>query len=108
MRYVPRTGWMGTGACRAVWLLAACVVNAACGLVAGNEWPQWRGPDRDGISKEQGLLQEWPAGGPKLLWQTEGFGKGMSSVAVSGGRIYTLGQIKGIFLEGLALSFSIG
>ena len=34
-----------------------------------SDWPQWRGPERDGNSKETGLLKQWPAGGPKLLWQ---------------------------------------
>src|SRR5437870_1821082 len=33
-----------------------------------DDWPQWRGPKRDGVSKETGLLKSWPAGGPKLLW----------------------------------------
>lgn len=58
-------------------------------------WPQWRGPNRDGVSAETGLLKSWPEAGPKLLWQVDVLGKGMSSVAISGGRIYTLGQLKG-------------
>jgi outer membrane protein assembly factor BamB len=62
---------------------------------AGPSWPQWRGPNRDGISSETGLLRSWPEEGPKLVWQVEGMGKGMSSVAVANGKIYTLGQIKG-------------
>ena len=59
------------------------------------DWPQWRGPGRDGVCTEKGLLESWPEPGPKLLWQSDVLGKGMSSVAISGGRIYTLGQIKG-------------
>lgn len=59
------------------------------------EWSRWRGPNNDGISQEKGLLTEWPEDGPPLAWQAKGFGKGMSSLAVKGGRIYTLGQIKG-------------
>ena len=59
------------------------------------DWPQWRGPNRDGVSVEKGLLESWPDAGPKLLWQGEGLGKGMASVAISGETIYTLGQIKG-------------
>src|SRR5262245_30843336 len=54
------------------------------------DWPQWRGPDRDGVSKETGLLKEWPREGPKLLWATKGIGRGFSSVAVAGGRIFTI------------------
>ncbi|MCB1235378.1 MAG: PQQ-like beta-propeller repeat protein [Verrucomicrobiae bacterium] len=60
---------------------------------AGGDWPQWRGPNRDGISEEKGLLQEWPEGGPKLAWKARGMGVGYSSVAVAGGRIYTQGDL---------------
>jgi outer membrane protein assembly factor BamB len=56
------------------------------------DWPQWRGPQRDGISKETGLLQEWPQGGPKLLWQVSDIGSGYSTPAVVGSRIYLLGN----------------
>lgn len=54
-------------------------------------WPQWRGPNRDGISKETGLLKEWPAEGPSLVWKATGAGRGYSSFAISGGRLYTMG-----------------
>jgi outer membrane protein assembly factor BamB len=56
------------------------------------DWPQWRGPQRDAISTETGLLKEWPTGGPKLLWKTEGLGVGYSSVAIAGGKLYTMGD----------------
>ena len=56
------------------------------------DWPQWRGPNRDGKSTETGLLKEWPAGGPKLIWKTQGLGAGYASLSVVQGRIYTLGQ----------------
>jgi outer membrane protein assembly factor BamB len=55
------------------------------------EWPQWRGANRDGISKETGLLKQWPADGPPLAWKTTGAGRGYSSMAIAGGRIYTMG-----------------
>jgi outer membrane protein assembly factor BamB len=55
------------------------------------EWPQWRGPARDGVSRETGLLRTWPAGGPPRAWTATGAGTGYSSMAVSGGRLYTLG-----------------
>ncbi len=54
-------------------------------------WPQWRGPNRDGISKETGLLKQWPADGPALVWKAAGAGRGYSSFSVSGGRLYTMG-----------------
>jgi outer membrane protein assembly factor BamB len=56
------------------------------------DWAQWRGPNRDGISKETGLLKEWPKDGPKLLWQTEDVGAGYGAVSVAGDRIYLTGN----------------
>lgn len=63
---------------------------AATAQTAG-DWPQWRGPNRDGISKETGLLQQWPEQGPPLVWKASGAGNGYSSLAVTGGRIFTMG-----------------
>src|SRR5688500_4847708 len=54
------------------------------------DWPQWRGPKRDGISAETGLLKQWPADGPKLLWQVKDLGDGYSAPAVVGDRIYDI------------------
>ncbi len=54
------------------------------------DWPQWRGPARDGTSRERGLLQQWPAGGPKLLWQVNDIGDGFSTPVVVGSRIYLM------------------
>ncbi len=65
-------------------------IAAAAQAVAG-DWPQWRGPNRDGISKESGLLKQWAPEGPPLAWKAAGAGGGYSSFAVAGGRIYTMG-----------------
>lgn len=59
------------------------------------DWFQWRGPDRDGISQETGLLQSWPKAGPPQVWHTSGAGNGYSSFSASGGRLYTLGARAG-------------
>jgi outer membrane protein assembly factor BamB len=56
-----------------------------------DDWSQWRGKNRDGVSAERGLLKDWPAGGPKLAWTAKGAGEGYSSFAVAGGKVYTLG-----------------
>ena len=56
------------------------------------DWPQWRGPHRDGVSAETGLLPSWPAGGPKVVWHATGLGAGYSSVVVGQGRLFTLGR----------------
>jgi outer membrane protein assembly factor BamB len=58
---------------------------------AADDWPQWRGPNRDGVSPEKGLLKTWPQGGPPLAWQTKGAGEGYSSFAVAENRLFTLG-----------------
>jgi len=54
------------------------------------DWPQWRGPQRTGISLETGLMKEWPKDGPKLLWQVNDVGDGYATPAVVGSRIYLL------------------
>jgi outer membrane protein assembly factor BamB len=58
--------------------------------VSGADWPQWRGPERSGVSKESGLLREWPAEGPKLLWQINDLGDGYSTPVVVSSRIYLM------------------
>jgi outer membrane protein assembly factor BamB len=63
--------------------------------VFADDWPQWQGPDRTAVSKEKGLLKEWPKDGPPLAWKANGIGEGMGGVAVSKGKIYTTGDSDG-------------
>ncbi len=70
---------------------AAWLVAASSSFVGADDWPQWRGPRRDGISAETGWLDRWPEGGPRVLWTAE-VGTGFSSFAVAAGRVYTLGN----------------
>ena len=56
------------------------------------DWPQFHGPARDSICREEGLLQAWPQGGPKLLWTLEGLGRGYSTVSITRGTIFTMGD----------------
>ena len=65
---------------------------SACG---GNEWTNFRGPNRDGKSPETGLLKSWPEGGPPLAWKATGLGKGFSGVSIAGGKIFTMGDRDG-------------
>ena len=69
---------------------------AVLGFVAvahAADWPQWLGPERTGVSKETGLLKDWPKDGPKLKWKITNLGgEGYSSPAIAKGRIYTLAQ----------------
>ncbi|RPH44829.1 MAG: hypothetical protein EHM91_07980, partial [Planctomycetota bacterium] len=62
---------------------------------ASTEWFQFRGPARDGVSGETGLLKEWPAGGPPQLWKTPAIGTGYSAISVSGTRGFTMGETGG-------------
>ncbi|MBC8030524.1 MAG: PQQ-like beta-propeller repeat protein [Pyrinomonadaceae bacterium] len=73
-----------------VVVLVLCLSAATVAQTGGN-WPQWRGSNRDGISKETGLLKQWPADGPPLAWKASGAGGGYSSFAISNGRLYTMG-----------------
>ena len=77
---------------RVVWLgLLLLVLAGRAAAQSGASWPQWRGPNRDGVSKETGLLKQWPAEGPALVWKAAGAGRGYSSFSVANGRLYTMG-----------------
>lgn len=67
-------------------------VNA--GAQTANQWPQFLGPHRNGISAETGLLDSWPQGGPREVWRVKG-GVGMSGLAISRGRLLTMIQNEG-------------
>lgn len=72
------------------------VAIAVSSTAVADDWPQWRGPNRDAVSQETGLLKKWPQGGPKVAWKVENAGVGYSSVAVKDGRVITQGDIDGI------------
>jgi len=57
-----------------------------------SDWPQWQGPDRTGVSKETGLLREWPASGPPLVWSVSNLGGGYGSIAIKGDRNFVQGM----------------
>lgn len=71
-------------------LSAVSFTRSANLVVATSDWPQWRGPERNGISKETGLLKQWPEGGPKLLWQLNDIGDGYSTPVIVGTRLYVM------------------
>jgi outer membrane protein assembly factor BamB len=64
----------------------------SCAIAPASDWPQWRGPNRDGLSPEKGLLTRWPEGGPRLLFEAQGVGRGYSSMACAAGKLYTVGD----------------
>ena len=70
--------------------LSTVIATKPAPAASTSDWPQWRGPARDGISKESGLLKQWPASGPKLLWQLKDIGDGYSGPSVVGARLYLM------------------
>ncbi|MDX1502343.1 MAG: PQQ-binding-like beta-propeller repeat protein [Thermoanaerobaculia bacterium] len=83
----PNSFYRPTLSLGAVLLAGATALSAA-------DWPQWRGPARDGKSPETGLAATWPEGGPPLVFRASGLGRGYSSLAVAGDRIYTMGDLE--------------
>src|SRR5665213_557600 len=75
-----------------ICLLSSAALCAADADNAAAECPQWRGPQRDGVSEEKGLLQKWTAKGPPLDWKADGLGEGYASLAIADGKIYTMGK----------------
>src|SRR5258708_30345032 len=74
--------------------LAASFVVAMSGQSAprsDGDWPQWRGPDRSGLSQESGLLKQWPSGGPPVVWSSSNLGAGYGSISTSGDRLFVQG-----------------
>ena len=88
-------------------IATALFASVAATPLAASDWPQWRGPNRDDVSTEKGLLQQWPAGGPALTWKTSGLGAGHGGLAVAGGRAFTTGE-KGESSLALALDEAHG
>jgi outer membrane protein assembly factor BamB len=74
-----------------VLLCLLFVAGVAAAQSNSANWPQWRGPNRDGISKETGLLKQWPAEGPPVVWKATGAGNGYSSFSIANGKLYTMG-----------------
>lgn len=79
---------------RTLTLGSFAFIAGLAALATAADWPQWRGPDRTGLSSETGLLPDWDSATPKLLWMSEGCGEGYASVAVAAGKVYTTGNLK--------------
>jgi alcohol dehydrogenase (cytochrome c) len=81
----------GDSAVKRCAFFAVLIVLSASAFAASPEsfdWPQWQGPDRNAISKERGLLKEWPKDGPPLAWKTKELGGGYSAPSIAAGRIF--------------------
>jgi outer membrane protein assembly factor BamB len=78
---------------RRIVIVAGALLAASLGLRAQGttDWPQWRGVNRDGISRETGLLKEWPKSGPPVVWSAVNVGEGYGSVSMRGDRVFVQG-----------------
>src|SRR5262249_12078744 len=74
-------------------ILSLCLLLLALPTSAA-DWPQWQGPERNNVSKETGLLKNWPKKGPPLLWAFKNAGIGFSGPAIAGDRLYIMGARK--------------
>lgn len=79
---------------RARNLFAVISIVAAPWIVRADDWPQWLGPQRDGVWREKGILDKFPPGGPTVRWRTP-IGAGYAGPAVAGGRVYVMDRIAG-------------
>ena len=77
------------------FLFVSLITLRAAETSAIDDWPCFRGPNHNDKSTDKGLMKEWPTNGPVKLWQFNGLGKGFSTVSVSGGAIYTSGDLDG-------------
>lgn len=80
---------MGT---RSGFKIVLAVLLAGGSVASAADWPQWRGPERNGKSPETGIIRSWEQSKPKLAWMGEGVGKGYASMSIVDGRIYTTGN----------------
>ena len=78
--------------CYRTALICALCWTTLVSKAFADDWPQWQGHDRNSISKEQGLLKEWPKGGPTLAWKSTGLGGGDSAPSIASGRIFGMGN----------------
>jgi outer membrane protein assembly factor BamB len=79
----------------ACFSLFAVLTSALAAPAQTFNWPQWRGPFRNGLTKETGLLKSWPEGGPQRRWLFEDCGDGYSGPAIAGGKLYIMGERDG-------------
>lgn len=92
--------WFLKRQCYVAFLSLVTIANFA----SAEDWPQWRGAQRDGKSSEKGLLAKWPDGGPKLLWQAKNIGSGYSTPSVVGEQLFVISNQGNEKEEVIALS----
>ena len=76
----------------ALVVCAVSLFSSSSFAASADEWPQWRGPNRDGVSSDKGLLKSWSEDGPPLAWKTTNIGIGLSAPSVAAGKVFTMGD----------------
>jgi len=74
-------------------LTLVMLVLCTSGMTWAYDWPQFHGPARDNLSLETGLLRQWPAQGPRLVWTSQGMGQGFACAVIAEGSVYTSGNV---------------
>ena len=77
---------------RSIVALALMLTFAGLAGAAEGDWYQWRGPTRNSVCTETGLLKSWPADGPKLLWKLTGMGVGYTTPSMADGKLFSMGD----------------
>lgn len=75
-----------------VFGVAMCLFGNFPGSARADDWPQWLGPERDGVWREKGIVDKFPPSGPKARWRAA-VGAGYSGPAVAGGRVYLTDRV---------------
>lgn len=91
---------------KCVGIVILCLAMLSTSMSQASDWPQFRGPCRDGKSRETGLIKKWPEGGPKEIWSVEGLGIGFSSASIADGYVYTTGMV-GEEKQGMCFAFDL-
>src|SRR4051794_27177507 len=81
------------------WIIVGLLALAAARTARANDWPEWMGPDRDGVWRETGIVAKFPRGGPKVTWRTP-VGPGYSGPSVAGGRVFVMDRKPALDAEG--------
>jgi outer membrane protein assembly factor BamB len=85
--------------CPGTWLGVVLIAGWWAAPGRADDWPQWLGPERDGVWRETGLLERFPAGGPKVVWRVP-LGTGYSGPAVAGDRVYVMDRLRPVDASG--------
>ena len=83
-------------------LLTLLALTFGAGAAYADDWPEWLGPGRDGVWREKGLVQKFPAGGPRVLWRKP-LGTGYGGPAVADGRVYVMDRLRATGPDGKPL-----